>query len=447
MSFLQGCKLPPSFLAKQVPFLLVAMDASQPDTLINLLHPQIQKFGRSEGTLKCAHSVEMLNPPLGRPPFTPLPIPHKADIQVHTAPDGSQWVQNGIEWVRYDAHPLLQQMDVDSPRPVENPYPPTQPPVQGHRYPDQYNFSMRPASTSAGPSTTTYASTSRVPDMLIDPHLRPVPDIDPRLYPLPNDFDFDLTDPATVAKARGLVPAKKVAGSRRSSKAMSGKGKKRARESSESDDSNDDAPVAKRGRPSGAANYSKEDVQALFGFIEKELPLGQRGWKAVHGHYTKYRRANKCPKCSIKSLESKYKQYLKLKKPTGSGVCPPEVKRAHALEAHINEHAGTRDVSDFDLNDSTSGESSDDDVETRSNSTPSSFERARDEERYHRSAENTQVFTLSQQLQDVHTSAETLRNQISILQQHLNDAERARDIALLKSFPAPPLSKSPQDLL
>lgn len=167
---------------------------------------------------------------------------------------------------------------------------------------------MRPASTSTGPSTTTYASTSRVPDMLIDPRLRPVPDIDPRLYPLPNDFDFDLTDPATVAKARGLVPAKKVAGSRRSSKAMSGKGKKRARESSESDDSDDDAPVAKRGRPSGAANYSKEDVQALFGFIEKELPLGQRGWKAVHGHYTKYRRANKRPKRSIKSLENKYKQ-------------------------------------------------------------------------------------------------------------------------------------------
>lgn len=168
--------------------------------------------------------------------------------------------------------------------------------------------------------------------------------------------------------------------------------------------------------------------------------------------------------CSFFLILTLHAQYLKLKKPTGSGVCPPEVKRAHALEARINERAGTRDVSDFDLNDSTSGESSDDDVEViddptihtavaRRAPTPPlrrsrksapdlidklsrafdpAAQRARDEERYHRSAENTQVFTLSQQLRDAHTSAETLRNQISILQQHLNDAERARDVALLK---------------
>ncbi|KAJ7671082.1 hypothetical protein B0H17DRAFT_1209138 [Mycena rosella] len=249
-----------------------------------------------------------------RPPLTPLPPPHMPpDLQLHTASDGSQWFNNEGQWVRFDPqHP----MDVDSPGPTGNSYqgPPfTQPPVQDplNRVPAQYNFTMRPVPSS-----------SRVPEVPIDP----------RLLPLPDHDDLDLTDPAMIARARGLQSFKKGAGARRKAK-DDPKGKKRAREDSSGDDSDGDAHVTKRGRPHGASNYSKEDVRFLFKCIEKELPMAGTGWTLVHKRYNDYRRQHSRPKRTVKSLENKYKGYLKLKKPTGDADCPPEVKRAYELEA------------------------------------------------------------------------------------------------------------------
>ncbi|KAJ6577262.1 hypothetical protein B0H19DRAFT_1252635 [Mycena capillaripes] len=108
---------------------------------------------------------------------------------IHTAADGSEWVNIGGQWVRYDTQVLLNQMDVDSPRLQENPYPPTQlPPIHGHRVQEQYDFSMRPV--SAGPPAPPrasssrvpeppVASTSRIPDSVIDPRLRRESEPDP----------------------------------------------------------------------------------------------------------------------------------------------------------------------------------------------------------------------------------------------------------------------------
>ncbi|KAJ7257277.1 hypothetical protein C8J57DRAFT_1074477 [Mycena rebaudengoi] len=284
--------------------------------------------------------------------------------------------------------------------------------------------------------------------------------IDPRLLPLPPSDDVDLSDAPTIANLRGLKPAKKVSGVRHKDK----KGKKRARASSSEDD---EEQPSKRGRPHGAANYSSEDTTKLLSIVRKVLPLGPKGWKRVHEKYDNYRRDNNCPKRSLKSLENKYKGYLKMKKPTGVGTCSPNVKEAHAIESLITERAGMRELSDDVENDS-GAHSSSDDIEVFDHPSSSAVhtavarraptpplrhpskksapelvnklsmafdpevQRARDEERYNRSTQNTQVFTLSQQLRDAHVTADNLRNQISILQQHLNDAERARDVALLK---------------
>jgi hypothetical protein len=40
---------------------------------------------------------------------------------------------------------------------------------------------------------------------------------------------------------------------------------------------------------------------------------------------------------------------VKTTKPTGDGVCPPDVTRAHEIDALINERAGTRDLNDLDF--------------------------------------------------------------------------------------------------
>ncbi|KAJ7016032.1 hypothetical protein C8F04DRAFT_1283100 [Mycena alexandri] len=339
-------------------------------------------------------------------------------------------------------------MEVDSPR--YNPYPPTQGPPTGT---EQYQLSVRPVSVNMGPPQ---APSSRISDMQIDP----------QLLPIPNDGDRDLTEPASIARARGLVPASKVAGVRQVDKP-----KKRKRDASppphDSDDS-DAPPAPKRGRPTGAPNYSKADIKVLLDYVQKEMPSGQKGWQEVHRRYDRYRRTNNRPKRDAKSLEHKYKGYLRLKKPTGEGVCPPEVKRAHEIEDMINAHVGARDVSDAVIISDSSDSSSDNDnyganpgpststhtaVAQRAPTPPlrrrlkktapdlvdklsRAFDpdtlRAREEERARRSEQSSQVFLLSQQLRDAHAVSERLHNDLSIMQQHLHDAERERDVAQLE---------------
>ncbi|KAG6835307.1 hypothetical protein H0H93_002883 [Arthromyces matolae] len=302
--------------------------------------------------------------------------------------------------------------------------------------------------------------------------------------PLPDDSDEDLIDGPTVAKAQGHAPAKKVGGVRLKDKgkqkasASSSKGKQRASapESSRkrkvvdisSDDENDD-PDPKRGRPRGAGNYHSQDVTTLLDAVEAELPLGQRGWGSVERVYNKWARINKRPTRTAKSIETKFKQLVKTRMPTGDAYCPPEVKRAHSIEELINERACTRDLDDDDFEDNrkekSGSEDSDDEVEVvetpapskrsaivrrhdplaasvsrRNNRTASidlvtklgsAFDpvtiKARDAERADRSFANTQLLTLSQQLRDAQHTNDSLRSQVSDLQDRLHRAERALD--------------------
>ena len=73
-------------------------------------------------------------------------------------------------------------------------------------------------------------------------------------------------------------------------------------------DPDDDLPVAKRGRPHGAGNYSLDDIKALLDLTQAELPLGQRGWLSIKGHYSKWARKHNRPEREVKSLETKFKQ-------------------------------------------------------------------------------------------------------------------------------------------
>ncbi|KAJ6481421.1 hypothetical protein C8R47DRAFT_1283736 [Mycena vitilis] len=298
-----------------------------------------------------------------------------------------------------------------------------------HAFAEQYQFALRPVQSGFAP--------------------QPIP-IDPALLRLPRDGP-DL---------RKAKPAGKVSGSRRKDK-----GKKRQRDSSGS--GHDSEPVTKRGRPQGSGNYSKEDISHLFDFVGVELPVGQKGWKEVHRRYRKYAVQHNRPERAPKALESKYKQYLKQKKPTGDAACPPEVKRAHELENLINERVGTRDLSDSEFDDDSDADagSSDDEVEVvdrprqrtaiaRRNPTPplrrksrpsgadlanqlaSAFDPAaqqgRDDARSQRAFENTQMLTVAQQLRDLQGVTESLRSQNSVLQNHIHDLERARDRSELK---------------
>jgi hypothetical protein len=64
----------------------------------------------------------------------------------------------------------------------------------------------------------------------------------------------------------------------------------------------------KRGRPHGAGNYSSDDIKVLLDFVEEEIPLGQRGWKAIHQRFSKWAQRHRRPQRTVKSLDTKFKQ-------------------------------------------------------------------------------------------------------------------------------------------
>ncbi|KAJ7222883.1 hypothetical protein C8J57DRAFT_1148546 [Mycena rebaudengoi] len=314
-----------------------------------------------------------------------------------------------------------------------------------HAFQDQYQFSLRPVQSGGSQ--------------------HPIP-IDPALISLPDGTDLNLTHGPTVAKAMGVKPVGKIAGSRRKGKEPADpKGKKRQRGCSGSED--DSEPAAKRGRPAGSGNYHKEDTDKLLDLVEKALPVSQKGWKEIYSTFNRWAVLNGRTKRSQKSLENKFKQYLKAKKPTGDATCPPEIKRAHEIEDLINTHVGTRDLSDSEFHEESDKGSSNDDIEVIEHPSASvrtavahraptpplrrksraggadlanklahafdpAVQQARDDVRSQRTLENTHLVTVSQQLRDSQAVVESLRTQNTILQNHVHELEPACDRAELK---------------
>ncbi|KAJ7491587.1 hypothetical protein B0H11DRAFT_2228752 [Mycena galericulata] len=160
---------------------------------------------------------------------------------------------------------------------------------------------------------------------------------------------------------------------------------------------------------------------------------------------------------------------LKTKKPTGDGHCPPEIKRVHRIEALINERAGTRELTDSDIDGGADASDDDSSIEVLGHSTAvhtavarraptpplrrntrnphmnapelvnklsQAFDpdtlKSRDDACSERSFQSAQLFTISQQLRDAQGTIESLRTQINALQQHTHDIERACDRAEFK---------------
>ncbi|KAJ7702286.1 hypothetical protein B0H17DRAFT_1127849 [Mycena rosella] len=246
--------------------------------------------------------------------------------------------------------------------------------------PTAYNFpTIGRASMCAGPSQVP-------PSAHVYAHL-----IDPSLMPLPKGTNLELTDPATIAKSHGRKPAVKVTGVRQKTKDPKGK---KHRYASDDNNDTDTEPACKHGRRKGSLNFKPDEVNKLLDFVEKYLPLSQKGWKTIMHRYQKWSRSSNHPERDGKALENKYKSLIKTKKPTGDAYCPTEIKRAHQVEGLLDERA--------------------------------------DDERSQRSLQSTQIFTISQQLRDAQATIESLRNQITMMQTHTHAVERAHDCAELK---------------
>jgi len=140
----------------------------------------------------------------------------------------------------------------------------------------------------------------------------------PTDIPLPKSCDNDLTHGPTIAADTSHTPASRIAGSRHSeqvhprlssaSRISRGKGKQSHEVSSVSLSSDDEKPIAKRGRRTGAGNYMEGDLAQLLTLVGEELPIGQQGWKKVHEKFVKWAKKNNRLEWDVKSVEAKYKQ-------------------------------------------------------------------------------------------------------------------------------------------
>lgn len=97
--------------------------------------------------------------------------------------------------------------------------------------------------------------------------------------------------------------AVKVAGSRRKGPAKASKGKGRQ----VGVKSEFPATRTRRGRPTGAGNFSDADTWCLLDAVANERPLGERGWKNVSGVYNSYAQRHGRAVRTAKSLENKFK--------------------------------------------------------------------------------------------------------------------------------------------
>lgn len=125
---------------------------------------------------------------------------------------------------------------------------------------------------------------------------------------LPVDGDNDRIARPRVTNARRAFPESKGKGSQNSAElpvaSQSGKGKRKAA----SPLRHTDGKKPRGGRIVGAANYSPEDLDALFDILEERLPLGGNAWNSVGDEFNVWAKENNRHARTSKSLELKFKQ-------------------------------------------------------------------------------------------------------------------------------------------
>lgn len=131
---------------------------------------------------------------------------------------------------------------------------------------------------------------------------------------------------------------------------------------------------SKRGKRSGAPNYTDEDMSALLDIVEKIEPIGSNEWAAVSSKFEEYTDENDRPKRDIDSLRMKFDRLANTKKPTGSSSCPPLVRRAKNIARDILGRVNAVSVGD-DVGELGNGSNGSGDIDTTSDGSGSSGKR------------------------------------------------------------------------
>lgn len=104
-----------------------------------------------------------------------------------------------------------------------------------------------------------------------------------------------------------------------------------------------------RGRTRGAPNYRAKEVETLLDLVEDELPIASKGWRVVGARFRDWAIVTQAPARTDRSLELKFKQLVKTRKPTGNAPYPPCVRRAHEIDHKLQSKVACRDLEDDEI--------------------------------------------------------------------------------------------------
>ncbi|KAE9395859.1 hypothetical protein BT96DRAFT_942161 [Gymnopus androsaceus JB14] len=293
--------------------------------------------------------------------------------------------------------------------------------------------------------------------------------IDPVRVPVPDDDNDDFPSISKIL-ATVAYPSNKTAGSRGTNK---GKGVDKKNKKHKASASHRKEPSEKRqkGRSTGAANYNSVDIQELLDLARELLPLGRNSLADEYNH-----RIEEIghPQCTARSLELKFKAFVKMTKPTGDAECPPHIEEAHEIKDLMNAKADSCDLDNEDILDEVIEVDSNDggnesDIEnvpplpkkklpakkvqegpvarcmpsdrlapspyTRqnanqeilaniSNALDPAAQHARSEEHSARALQTTQILTLNGQIRDLQCSMDMMRGQLADANREIREAER-----------------------
>lgn len=220
---------------------------------------------------------------------------------------------------------------------------------------------MQPPFTQIPPADSYHRYAADAADHLLPPPPTQI------LLPAAPLADASLNIPPAHRRS-SAKPVVKVAGARRPVADVKGKGKapdtlrKSLKRAAATELTSAQAKKA-RGRSVGAANYRDDDLDALMDIAEVIVPVGKKGWNTVAVEFAEWAKENGRPERSSDSLEKKFKQVVRMEKPTGQADCPLWLDRAHAIYNLMDEKVTTRDVDDEDIADEPLELSSSDELE------------------------------------------------------------------------------------
>ena len=197
--------------------------------------------------------------------------------------------------------------------------------------------------------------------------------------------------------------------------------------------------AANSGRPSGAKGYTEEERMNFLDIIERRLPCSGSEWSLVaNEHAETYPDTDR----NVDSIKRQYQALLRRREPTGDPNCPPDVKKAKAIDRLLKAKQRAGDISEENggpmaalagmeirdgVDDSARGDSARGDASLASNVTGTALVQKRSSPKGGNSASMIEQMISFQMMQSQKREEERVEDQKRHEQERIEDQKRRED--------------------